>query len=104
MTIRFCTVYGAGARGIADSGLAGFLQPLASSPTQQASMARTGKQVANEEPFGDEAGQWTQQQHTRRVSTPDAMEPAGRQTYPRPSPDLDLLPLLAWHWHWQWVR
>lgn len=63
-TIRFCTVYGAGARGIADSGLAGLLQPLASSSTHQASMARRGRQVANGEPFGDEAGHssrhWTQ--------------------------------------------
>lgn len=63
-TIRFCTVYGAGARGITDSGLAGLLQPLASSSTHQASMARRGRQVANGEPFGDEAGHssrhWTQ--------------------------------------------
>lgn len=55
-TIRLCTVYGAGARGIADAGLAGSLQPLASSSTHRASMARTGRQVANGEPFGDEAG------------------------------------------------
>lgn len=67
-TIRFCTVYSAGARGIADSGLAGSLQPLASWSTHRASMAWTGRQAANGEPFGDEAGHSVSTGHSGRVA------------------------------------